>query len=100
MEAHSKPANEGKDLLVPLTASLYVPGKVVDHNKVMVDVGTGYFVEKSAADADKFFEKKTETLKNSMVELEKIVTQKTSNLRVIETELNRKIQESKKSEKK
>lgn len=44
----SKPENEGKDMLVPLTSSLYVPGKVVDCDKFMVDVGTGYYVEKAS----------------------------------------------------
>lgn len=32
-------------MLVPLTASLYVPGKLDDADKVLVDIGTGYFVE-------------------------------------------------------
>ncbi|RRT79317.1 hypothetical protein BHM03_00022925 [Ensete ventricosum] len=36
---------EGKELLVPLTASLYVPGTLDDSEKVLVDVGTGYFIE-------------------------------------------------------
>lgn len=35
----------GKKILVPLTASLYVPGKLDDAEKVLVDVGTGYFIE-------------------------------------------------------
>lgn len=35
-----------KKILVPLTSSLYVPGKLSDVEKVLVDVGTGYFVEK------------------------------------------------------
>ncbi|RVX16296.1 putative prefoldin subunit 5 [Vitis vinifera] len=35
----------GKKMLVPLTASLYVPGKLDDADKVLVDVGTGYFIE-------------------------------------------------------
>lgn len=34
-------------MLVPLTASLYVPGKLDDAEKVLVDVGTGYFIEVS-----------------------------------------------------
>ncbi|XP_039561800.1 prefoldin subunit 5, partial [Passer montanus] len=38
--------NEGKDLLVPLTSSMYVPGKLQDVSTVLVDVGTGYYVEK------------------------------------------------------
>lgn len=37
----------GKPLLVPLTTSLYVPGTLADTEKVIVDVGTGYYVEKA-----------------------------------------------------
>lgn len=35
-----------KTTLIPLTSSLYVPGKLADCENVIVDVGTGYFVEK------------------------------------------------------
>lgn len=35
-----------KTVLVPLTGSLYVPGKLCDVENVMVDVGTGYYVQK------------------------------------------------------
>lgn len=33
-------------MLVPLTSSLYVPGKLGDTSHVIVDVGTGYYVKK------------------------------------------------------
>ena len=36
----------GKSILVPLTSSLYVQGTIADVDNYMVDVGTGYFVEK------------------------------------------------------
>lgn len=36
----------GKRILVPLTTSLYVPGVLVNLERVMVDVGTGFYVEK------------------------------------------------------
>ncbi len=36
----------GKQVLVPLTSSLYVPGKLSDVENVVVDVGTGYYVKK------------------------------------------------------
>jgi hypothetical protein len=35
-----------KSILVPLTNSLYVPGKLADTENVIVDVGTGYYVKK------------------------------------------------------
>lgn len=35
-----------KKVLIPLTGSLYVPGRIADPENVLVDIGTGYFVEK------------------------------------------------------
>ena len=38
---------DGKDeILVPSTSSLYGKGKLADREKVLVDVGTGFYVEK------------------------------------------------------
>lgn len=36
----------GKTILVPLTNSLYVPGKLSDPENVIIDIGTGYYVKK------------------------------------------------------
>lgn len=33
-------------ILVPLTNSLYIPGKLSDTENVIIDVGTGYYVQK------------------------------------------------------
>ena len=42
-----KKGTDGRDdILVPLTSSLYVKGKLADREKVLVDVGTGFYVEK------------------------------------------------------
>lgn len=38
---------EGKEMMLPLTESVYVPGRVKDPSKLMVELGTGYYVEKS-----------------------------------------------------
>lgn len=44
--AHAPPARAaGQPLMLPLTESLYVPAKLADAENVMVDVGTGYFVQ-------------------------------------------------------
>ena len=35
------------EVLIPLTSSVYVPGKLAKNlDKVLIDIGTGYFVEK------------------------------------------------------
>jgi prefoldin alpha subunit len=43
---HEQLARTDKPVLVPLTSSLYVPGKLKHTDTVIVDVGTGYFVRK------------------------------------------------------
>lgn len=35
-----------KEILVPLTGSMYVTGTVKNIDKFVIDVGTGYYVEK------------------------------------------------------
>jgi hypothetical protein len=35
----------GQPLLLPLTGSLYASGQISDTGKVLVDIGTGYYVE-------------------------------------------------------
>lgn len=52
------PALEGKEVMIPLTGSLYVPGKIKDCNKLLVDIGTGFYVEKTPKDTKSFLERK------------------------------------------
>ena len=56
--------NQGSDVLIPLTSSMYVPGKLADVSSVLVDVGTGYFVEKDVPAAKAFFEAKETFLRD------------------------------------
>ncbi|KYG43330.1 hypothetical protein M433DRAFT_362801 [Acidomyces richmondensis BFW] len=80
-----------KPLLVPLTSSLYVPGKLADAEHVVVDVGTGFYVEKSTADVQKFYASKIEELGENIKDLESIVNSKANNLRVVEEVLRQKM---------
>lgn len=38
-----KPIEKNKEMLVPLTGSLYVPGKLISNDRVLVDIGTGWY---------------------------------------------------------
>ena len=49
---------EGGNILVPLNQSLYVPGKVIDPSKVLVELGTGYYCEKSISSAKELIDRK------------------------------------------
>ncbi|XP_063470034.1 prefoldin subunit 5-like [Symphalangus syndactylus] len=55
-------SNEGRELLVPLTSLMYVPEKLHDVEHVLIDVGTGYYVDKIAEDAKDFFKRKIDFL--------------------------------------
>ncbi|KAI5855627.1 Prefoldin subunit-domain-containing protein [Tricharina praecox] len=83
----------GKTLLIPLTTSLYVPGELSSTSHVMVDVGTGYYVEKTTTDAVKFYAAKVDVLSKSLIELEKVVAQKGQNVRVVEEVIRRRVME-------
>ncbi|KAK5134155.1 hypothetical protein LTR08_006930 [Meristemomyces frigidus] len=80
-----------KALLVPLTSSLYVPGTLADTEHVLVDVGTGFYVEKTTDDAQKFYNGKIEELAKNIKDLENIVNGKANNLRVVEEVLRQKV---------
>ena len=69
---------------MPLTQSLYVPGQLADTSFVIVDVGTGFYVEKSTADAIKFYNGKVDDLSKNLGDLEKVVQGKNENLRIVE----------------
>ncbi|PSN72822.1 c-myc binding protein [Corynespora cassiicola Philippines] len=73
-----------KPLLVPMTSSLYVPGRLTSDTHVLVDVGTGFFVEKSTADAKDFYERKVKDLNDSLKDLEQVINGKAQNVRMVE----------------
>nr|CAB3264797.1 prefoldin subunit 5-like [Phallusia mammillata] len=70
------PDSLGKDILVPMTSSLFVPGKIADVENVMVDIGTGYYAEKSISDAEEFFNRKIDYLKQQMEKVQPSLQQK------------------------
>lgn len=47
-----------KSILVPLTASMYVPGHITNTKEFLLDIGTQYLVEKDADGAIDYFERK------------------------------------------
>ncbi|CAN6463381.1 unnamed protein product [Victoria cruziana] len=59
----------GKRMLVPLTASLYIPGTLDDADRVLVDVGTGYFIEKTMAEGKDYCDRKINMLRVNYDEL-------------------------------
>jgi len=68
---------EGSDVLVPLTGSMYVTGKLADANNVIVDIGTGYYAEKNIDDAKNYFKRKVEYVTEQMEKIQQVGVERT-----------------------
>jgi len=90
--AEVKPSDKDTTILVPLTNSLYVPGKLSDPEKVIVDVGTGYYVKKTRAQATKHYRSKVDYLQSNLETLQETILKKQEDLTFITNVLQSKIQ--------
>lgn len=77
-----------KFLMVPITTSVYVHAESSVNDKVLVDIGTGYFIEKSLKDADEYYTRKIRFLHEQLQKIEKIIIEKSKNLSLITQEIN------------
>lgn len=66
----------GKEILVPLTGSMYVPGKLVDTEKVLIDIGTGYFAEVNVQQAKEYFKRRVVYVTEQMEKIQFIGQEK------------------------
>uniref|UniRef100_A0A6M2E4F9 Putative molecular chaperone prefoldin subunit 5 n=1 Tax=Amblyomma tuberculatum TaxID=48802 RepID=A0A6M2E4F9_9ACAR len=87
-----KPSSEGKDILVPLTSSMYVPGRLVDVNKITVDIGTGYYIEKDIIASKDYFKRRVKYITDQMEKIQKIAQEKVALREAIIETMDKKIQ--------
>eukprot|EP00798_Chlamydomonas_sp_ICE-L_P021137 gene21137-28025_t len=73
-------SKEGQQVLLPLTQSLYVSGKIASVESVIVDVGTGYYVEMSCADGESYCKRKVSKLHNSLAGIQNVINEKQNQL--------------------
>ncbi|CAD6566192.1 MAG: hypothetical protein ASARMPRED_008588 [Alectoria sarmentosa] len=66
-------------------------GKLASTDVVLVDIGTGFYVEKTPPAAREFYSRKVEELGKNLQDLEKIVQGKQGNLSVVEDVLRQKV---------
>uniref|UniRef100_A0A8I5Y1V4 Prefoldin subunit 5 n=1 Tax=Rattus norvegicus TaxID=10116 RepID=A0A8I5Y1V4_RAT len=88
---------EAKDCLnvFPLTlaSQMYVPGKLHDVEHVLIDVGTGYYVEKTAEDAKDFFKRKIDFLTKQMEKIQPALQEKHAMKQAVVEMMSQKIQQ-------
>ena len=61
---------------MPLTGSMYVPGLLTQPEKVVVDIGTGYYVEKDSTAAQEYFTRKVKFVTENMERVQAIGNEK------------------------
>ncbi|TNN81388.1 Prefoldin subunit 5 [Liparis tanakae] len=81
--------NKGKELLVPLTSSMYVPGTLNDVENVFVDVGTGYY---NVEDSKAFFKRKIDFLTKQIEKIQPALQEKHAMKQAVIEVMNVKIQ--------
>ena len=85
---------DAREILVPLTSSLYIPGRIVNPNNFMVEIGTGYYIEKNKEQSIDFCERKMRMLMENIDKISKFINQKKRYLDVVIEISHKKIQES------
>lgn len=94
-----KKEDGGKEILVPLTSSLYVPGQMKDVDNVMIDIGTGYYVEMSLSQAKDYMKRKIIFVTKQMEKVQPILMEKSKMRQIVGEVMNIKIQQSQMSNK-
>ncbi|GBE62118.1 hypothetical protein BOVATA_036110 [Babesia ovata] len=64
------------EIQVPLTSLVYVPGEIANPGKVLVAVGTGYFIEMTVEKAHEFYERKIGVVEDQLRKLHTICSSK------------------------
>jgi len=85
--------DEGAEMLVPLTSCMYVPGRAINVDKILINMGTGYYVEKDKEGAGKFFERKVKFLTEQIVKVQGIASEKTKLREVVLDMMQMKVNE-------
>ena len=85
---------EGKELMVPLTESVYVPGTTLpDQPNLLIDLGTGYFCESSPKDTLGYLERKLKLVDANSDNITQAVQATKSNLDAIQMTMQGKLLE-------
>ena len=89
----------GKEMLVPLTSSLYVPGIHGDTDTILLDIGTGYFVEKSPEDGVDYCKRKVNMVRENMEKLLEFIQQKQNQAAQVNQVFNAKVMQMQEQQK-
>jgi prefoldin alpha subunit len=82
-----------------LTSSLYVPGILGDTDTILLDIGTGYFVEKSPEDGVDYCKRKVNMVRENMEKLLEFIQQKQNQAAQVNQVFNAKVMQMQEQQK-
>ncbi|EAN33346.1 prefoldin subunit alpha [Theileria parva strain Muguga] len=82
---------KNKQIQVPLTSLVYVPGELTNPDKVLVSVGTGYYVEMDLKKAEDYYERRIRTVEEQMCKLQAILSGKAKQINLSYSYLDQKL---------
>ncbi|VDL65294.1 unnamed protein product [Nippostrongylus brasiliensis] len=87
-----KSASPGDEALIPLSESMYIRAELSNPDRMLVEMGTGYFAEISCEKAKEFFQRKKNYITQQVETIEKIILDKKRTRNIISETLQSKIQ--------
>ena len=93
VEQIGKKAKSGDDLMIPMTTSLYIPGKLKTNDKFLVELGTGYYAEFDGKQAAAYCSRKGAFTRDTSSQVEAQLEEKRKFLEKVNMKLQKRIQE-------
>jgi len=88
-------AEKGKSALVPLSDSVYIKARVVNPDRYLVEIGTGYYVEMSRQKAHDYFQRKYNFVESQIKAiLEKVVPEKRQVQSMVVSAMQKRVRET------
>ena len=88
----------GKEMLVPITESMYVHGTVLETKRPIIEIGAGYFAETSVDNASQFFSRRISRLNSQQEKLSIQFKEKQQQYQVTVQIINQKLRQSQKAQ--
>lgn len=71
-----KEENQGAEMLMQITNYLYVPGKIENNKKFLIEIGTGYYAEYEGPKAIAYYDRKIEFSRQMLEKTKKEMDEK------------------------
>jgi len=86
-----KEENKDSEMLMQITNYLYIPGKIKENRKFLVEIGTGYFAEYEGEKAMDYYDRKIKYTKESNERVKKEMDEKREFIGKVNVMLQKKV---------